>query len=108
MPQQAADPAPPVRRIHSLDGLRSGLMLLGVVLHSAYPYSDGARWLVRDPQRNSFFQTLTQGIHQFVYLLSSWSPGTSPPCSCESGSRPTFCSNACAASAYPCYPRCSP
>lgn len=65
MPQQAAEPAPPVRRIHSLDGLRSGLMLLGVVLHSAYPYSDGARWLVRDPQRNSFFQALTQGIHLF-------------------------------------------
>jgi len=65
MPPQAADPAPAVRRIHSLDGLRSGLMLLGVVLHSAYPYSDGARWLVRDPQRNSFFQALTQGIHLF-------------------------------------------
>lgn len=65
MPKQAAPVAPPVRRIHSLDGLRSGLMLLGVVLHSAYPYSDGARWLVRDPQRNSFFQALTQSIHLF-------------------------------------------
>ncbi|HEX7801286.1 MAG TPA: acyltransferase family protein [Pseudoxanthomonas sp.] len=63
MPKQVL--ALPVRRIHSLDGLRSGLMLLGVVLHSAYPYSDGARWLVRDPQRNPFFQALTQGIHLF-------------------------------------------
>lgn len=65
MPKQAAVLALPPRRIHSLDGLRSGLMLLGVVLHSAYPYSDGARWLVRDAQRNAFFQLLTQGIHLF-------------------------------------------
>lgn len=65
MSKQAAILALPVRRIHSLDGLRSGLMLLGVVLHSAYPYSDGARWLVRDPQRNPFFQALTHGIHLF-------------------------------------------
>jgi len=55
----------PTCRIHWLDGLRSSLMLLGVVLHAAYPYSQGAGWLVRDPQRNQFFQHLTRGIHLF-------------------------------------------
>ncbi|MGH8063229.1 MAG: acyltransferase family protein, partial [Pseudoxanthomonas sp.] len=55
----------PARRIHWLDGLRSSLMLLGVVLHSAYPYSQGVGWLVRDPQRNQFFQNLTRSIHLF-------------------------------------------
>ena len=55
----------PTRRIHWLDGLRSSLMLLGVVLHAAYPYSRGASWLVRDPQRNQFFQYLTSSIHLF-------------------------------------------
>lgn len=65
MTKQAASLATPTRRIHWLDGLRSSLMLLGVVLHAAYPYSQGAGWLVRDPQRNQFFQYLTRGIHLF-------------------------------------------
>ncbi len=55
----------PTRRIHWLDSLRSSLMLLGVVLHAAYPYSQGAAWLVRDPQRNQVFQYLTRSIHLF-------------------------------------------
>ncbi|MET0717199.1 MAG: acyltransferase family protein [Pseudoxanthomonas sp.] len=65
MSKETAALAVPVRRIHWLDGLRSGLMLLGVVLHAAYPYSLGSRWLVQDPQRAQFFQWLTRGIHLF-------------------------------------------
>ena len=52
-------------RLHALDALRSVLMLLGVVLHSAYPYGQSADWLVRDARRSAMMDGLIDTIHFF-------------------------------------------
>ena len=41
------------------------LMLLGVVLHSALPYTEENSWLIADPHRFVFFDDLTRFIHLF-------------------------------------------
>lgn len=52
-------------RLHEMDALRSGLMLLGVVIHAADPYAVQSRWLVRDPGSSVVFDWLGITIHQF-------------------------------------------
>ncbi|RZA31879.1 MAG: hypothetical protein EOP92_28910 [Lysobacteraceae bacterium] len=52
-------------RLHALDALRSVLMLLGVVLHAAYPYGQSADWLVRDSHRSALMDGLIDSIHFF-------------------------------------------
>ena len=63
-------------RIYSLDALRAVMMLLGIVLHSAEPYSVGSGGLwPKDPYAtSSFFNYLTSLIHLFrmpVFFMMS-------------------------------------
>ena len=51
-------------RIHYMDALRSVLMLLGAVLHSARPYDTGA-WQVKDAATLPVLDGLTSAIHLF-------------------------------------------
>jgi glucan biosynthesis protein C len=51
-------------RLHYMDAMRSVLMLLGVVLHSARPYDSGV-WLVKDTARLSLLDALVSTIHLF-------------------------------------------
>lgn len=51
-------------RLHYLDAMRSVLMLLGVVLHSARPYDSGA-WRVKDEARLALLDGLVWSIHLF-------------------------------------------
>jgi len=71
-------------RLHYMDALRSVLMLLGVVLHSARPYDSDA-WQVKDQAHLPALDWLVAGIHLFrmpaffvvagyfaMYLLVRW------------------------------------
>ena len=51
-------------RLHYMDAMRSVLMLLGVVLHSARPY-DSTDWPVKDAQTNVILDGLTWTVHLF-------------------------------------------
>ena len=44
----AAGARPP--RLHGLDALRGGALLLGIVLHARMPFLPGGGWLVADSQ----------------------------------------------------------
>jgi glucan biosynthesis protein C len=62
---QTEEPTPQVR-LHSLDGLRATMMLLGLVLHSACNYMDqpvNDAWRFRDAQTSGFFSFLVGFIH---------------------------------------------
>lgn len=52
-------------RLHDLDAMRSILMMLGVVLHSANPYRADTTWLVRDAHTTSVLTPLVDFIHFF-------------------------------------------
>jgi glucans biosynthesis protein C len=51
-------------RLHSLDALRAGALLLGVVLHSLLPFMPGMPWMFQDSQ-----QTAAAGLPPFVIHL---------------------------------------
>lgn len=51
-------------RWHYLDTMRGMLMLLGVLLHSARPYSSEP-WRVSDPDRIGMAYALTEAVHLF-------------------------------------------
>lgn len=51
-------------RLHYMDAMRSVLMLLGLVLHSARPYDTGA-WRVKDAQTDVVFDGLIWILHLF-------------------------------------------
>ena len=51
-------------RLHYMDAMRSVLMLLGVVLHSARPYDSGI-WQVKDVARLGLLDGLVNAIHLF-------------------------------------------
>jgi glucan biosynthesis protein C len=51
-------------RLHYMDAMRSVLMLLGVVLHSARPYDSGT-WLIKDAARLGWLDGLVYSIHLF-------------------------------------------
>lgn len=52
-------------RIHEMDAMRSVLMLLGVVLHSALPYASGHHWLVSDSAQSPVMTAIVAVIHEF-------------------------------------------
>ncbi len=52
------------QRLHYLDALRSTLMLLGLVLHSARPYSSGD-WRVNDPAQWAPLDVVGSVLHLF-------------------------------------------
>jgi glucans biosynthesis protein C len=53
-----------VSRLHYMDAMRSVLMLLGLVLHSARPY-DTDDWVVKDPQRLPLLDGVVSTLHLF-------------------------------------------
>jgi glucan biosynthesis protein C len=58
----------PDRRYHGIDALRGAMMLLGVVLHAALCYLEGAgdaAWAYRDPQGSPLAAWLLVSIHVF-------------------------------------------
>lgn len=58
--------APQPLRLHSLDGLRATMMLLGLVLHCACNYQDdppNPAWDFRDDANSAFFRVLVGFIH---------------------------------------------
>ena len=57
----------PFPRRHDLDALRSGAMLLGIVLHAAISFMPGAEggWAVHDSQQHEAFTLVLSVIHGF-------------------------------------------
>lgn len=65
-------PAPPQReeRLHALDSLRAGAMLLGIVLHAALSFMTiPIPWIARDVSRSFGFDVLVGLIHGFRMQL---------------------------------------
>ena len=63
-----AHPGDPARRYHGIDALRGAMMLLGVVVHAALCYLEGAGdavWAYRDPQGSPLAAWLLISIHVF-------------------------------------------
>lgn len=56
-------------RIHGLDAVRGGALLLGIVIHSLMPYVKGMPWLVPDSQLAVWPFTIISGIHFFRMTL---------------------------------------
>lgn len=52
-------------RLAYLDGARSVLMLLGVVLHAALAYAPHGQWLIADGSQHPFYDWLVELIHLF-------------------------------------------
>ncbi len=55
----------PAARLHGLDALRGGALLLGVVLHAALAYFPAAIWIVPDSQTSPVAGALFFAIHLF-------------------------------------------
>ena len=56
-------------RIHGLDALRGGALLLGILLHGLMPYTEGFPWMVEDPQRAWWPLPVIAAIHTFRMTL---------------------------------------
>lgn len=57
-------------RLHALDGLRAGAMLLGVALHAAIPYMENwSPWCLRDERPNAAFDIFVVVVHGFRMQL---------------------------------------
>ncbi len=58
-------------RLHALDALRAGALLLGVVLHAAIAWMPGARywWIVGDPDTSTALGLVFFVIHLFRMTL---------------------------------------
>lgn len=61
--------APPRRRIHGLDALRGGALLLGIVLHAVMPFAPGIVWLVNDVKTTPLALSAMYVIHLFRMTL---------------------------------------
>jgi glucans biosynthesis protein C len=59
------NPTKDQRRYHALDGLRAGMMLLGIVFHAALPYTTLPRWPFKDSSTHPVFDVLTVFLHIF-------------------------------------------
>lgn len=73
----AATAAPPTvpRRLHHLDALRGGALLLGVLLHALMPYAPGQYWLVNDEHESWVAIGAVSVIHLFRMALFMWLAG---------------------------------
>lgn len=65
-----------IERLHSLDSLRSIMMMLGIILQTAITYNGtpaGAGWPIKDPNAtNEFLKWVGYTIHNFrmpVFML---------------------------------------
>lgn len=70
-PQTGAAPGPAARppRVHGLDALRGGALLLGILLHAVMPFMPGIPWLVNDPEPGAWSFTVIYTIHLFRMTL---------------------------------------
>jgi glucans biosynthesis protein C len=58
------------QRLHALDAVRGGALLLGVILHGTLSFMPGAQvWLVADPSRSLFLAFVFFTIHVFRMTL---------------------------------------
>ena len=68
----ATDTAPgprPGARLHHLDALRGGALLLGVLLHALMPYMPWGGWLVQDGSRSPLAALVVGVVHLFRMVL---------------------------------------
>lgn len=56
-------------RLHHLDALRGGALLLGVLLHALMPYMPWGGWLVQDGSRSPLVALVTGVVHLFRMVL---------------------------------------
>lgn len=63
-----AGPGAPAR-LHHLDAVRAGALLLGIVLHSLLPFETGGMWLFRDTQQAGWTAEAVFVIHLFRMVL---------------------------------------
>lgn len=56
-------------RLHGLDVLRAGALLLGIVLHALMPFLPSGGWLVMDAQRSPAGEVAVGVIHLFRMVL---------------------------------------
>ncbi|WP_211302943.1 acyltransferase family protein [Allonocardiopsis opalescens] len=56
-------------RLHGLDALRAGALLLGIVLHSLLPFDPAADWLVADERSSALAAVAVSVIHLFRMSL---------------------------------------
>jgi len=62
--------SPSSQRLHALDAVRSGALLLGVILHASLSFMPGAQvWLVADPSKSMFLAYVFFTIHAFRMTL---------------------------------------
>lgn len=59
----------PTRRLHGLDALRGGALLLGIVLHALLPFQVDTQWAVADAQSSPLAKPVTAVIHLFRMTL---------------------------------------
>lgn len=63
-------------RFHYLDAMRSILMILGVLLHTANVYAVRGHWQIHDPQTHVVFDSVSEFIHIFrmpaLFLISGF------------------------------------
>ena len=56
------------QRLHGLDAVRSGALLLGIVLHSLLPFTDIV-WMINDSERSIVALWVSGTIHLFRMAL---------------------------------------
>jgi len=61
-------PVPPPR-LHHLDAVRAGALLLGIVLHSLLPFEPGGMWLFEDSRQAGWTSEAVFVIHLFRMVL---------------------------------------
>lgn len=62
-------PNPTATRLHHLDAVRAGALLLGIVLHSLLPFMPEGGWLFADTQSSESLSMATFVIHMFRMAL---------------------------------------
>lgn len=56
-------------RLHGLDALRGGALLMGIVLHAILPFEAGGQWMIADSTSLAFAGPATFVIHLFRMIL---------------------------------------
>src|SRR5690625_1426132 len=60
---------PSSQRLHDLDAVRAGALLLGIVLHSLLPFEPGGMWLFTDSRSAEWTSETVFTIHLFRMVL---------------------------------------
>lgn len=57
--------ARPTGRMHGLDALRGGALLLGILLHGLMPFVPGVQWVINDQDPRAYAMPIVSVIHLF-------------------------------------------